>query len=459
LARARERHLRVAVVFCFERRLLAGRHSSPNRNAYLLACLRELDHRLKERGGRLLYRSGDPAREIPRLVQQLGAPVVYANEDHTPNARRRDAAVANALRDAASELVLCGGIACVDLASIETTGGGAYRVFTPFHRAWTDAPRRPVEPAPRRIRDAKRVPKGRPPSLRELEIGVRERRIAAQMNPGELAARRRLAASVRRASAYRREHDLMAADGTSRLSPALHFGTISALEMESRLRARRSPGASAMRRQLAWRDFFLALIRAYPENRGLEHQGRFRGFQWRSDPLELESWKQGRTGVPLVDAGMRQLLATGWMHNRARMVAGSFLTKQLLCDWRDGEAHFMRLLLDGDESQNNGNWQWVASVGADAAPYFRVLSPVRQQQRFDPEGIYVRRWVPELRRLPERWLAEPWKAPKGVQRSAGCVIGDDYPEPVVDLKRGRDHALARFRAHAQRRGGDIAPRT
>jgi deoxyribodipyrimidine photo-lyase len=156
---------------------------------------------------------------------------------------------------------------------------------------------------------------------------------------------------------------------------------------------------------------------------------------------------------------MRQLLATGWMHNRARMVVGSFLTKHLLCDWRDGEAHFMRLLLDGDESQNNGNWQWVASVGADAVPYFRVLSPVRQQLRFDPGGAYVRRWVPELRRLPERWLAEPWKAPEGVQRSARCVIGDNYPEPVVDLKRGRDHALARFRAHARRSAGDIAPRT
>jgi deoxyribodipyrimidine photo-lyase len=459
LARARERHSLVAIVFCFERRLLAGRHSSPNRNAYLLACLRELDHRLNERGGRLLYRAGDPTREIPLLARQLGAAVVYSNEDFTPNARRRDAAVTHALRDAGSDLVLCGGIACADLPSIETTGGGAYRVFTPFHRAWADAPRRPVEPAPRRIRDPGGVPKGRPPTFRELEIGVRERRIAARMDPGELDARRRLAASVRRASAYRREHDVMALDGTSRLSAALHFGTISPLEMESRLRARRSPGASAMRRQLAWRDFYLALIRAYPENRALEHQGRFRGFRWGADPVELEAWKQGLTGVPLVDAGMRQLLATGWMHNRARMVAGSFLTKQLLCDWREGEAHFMQLLLDGDQSQNNGNWQWVASVGADAAPYFRILSPVRQQQRFDPDGAYVRRWVPELRGLPERWLAEPWKAPEGVQRSAGCVIGDDYPEPVVDLQHGRDHALARFRAHARRTGGDPAPRT
>ena len=378
---------------------------------------------------------------------------MYVNEDHTPHARPRDERVARALGRAGSELVLCGGVACADLESIRTGGGHAYRVFTPFHRAWLEAPRRAVESAPRTIRDPGGAPKGRPPGAARLGAGPRERRIAATMSPGELAARRRLGECVRGSGEYRRDHDLMALEGTSRLSAALHFGTISALEMETRLRARHSAGASALRRQLAWRDFFAQLIRAHPENRDRGHQHRFRGLRWRRDPEALAAWQRGRTGVPLVDAGMRQLAETGWMHNRARMVAGSFLTKQLLCDWRDGETHFMRLLLDGDEAQNNGNWQWVASVGADAAPYFRILNPTRQQRRFDPQGIYVRRWVPELRRMPDRWLAEPWDAPEEVQRRAGCVIGADYPAPVVDLERARDEALARFRAHAQSRRG------
>jgi deoxyribodipyrimidine photo-lyase len=220
--------------------------------------------------------------------------------------------------------------------------------------------------------------------------------------------------------------------------------------MEGRLRERRSQGAAALRRQLAWRDFYLHLIHHHPENARREHQARFRRMRWRRDDDELEAWKQGRTGYPLVDAGMRQLAETGWTHNRARLTTASFLTKDLLLDWRLGEAHFMRHLLDGDEANNNGNWPLTASVGADAQPYFRVLNPVRQQQRFDPDGRYVRRWVPELAELPDRWLAEPWKAPEEVQREAGCVIGRDYPEPLVDHDEARNEALARFERQGSR---------
>ncbi len=171
-----------------------------------------------------------------------------------------------------------------------------------------------------------------------------------------------------------------------------------------------------------------------------------RGLRWRSSDEDLAAWKQGRTGVPWIDAGMRQLLEEGWMHNRVRMAVASYLTKNLLIDWREGESHFMEHLLDGDESQNNGNWQWAASVGADPQPYFRVFNPVRQQQRFDPDGVYVRRWVPELDAFPDKHLAAPWEAPEEVQREAGCVIGDDYPEPLVDLKESRAEAIARFGA-------------
>jgi len=210
----------------------------------------------------------------------------------------------------------------------------------------------------------------------------------------------------------------------------------------------RSNGAKALRRQLAWRDFWLNVIGQRPANRHEEFDPRFRGMSWRDDAESLEAWKRGETGVPWIDAGMRQLLAEGWMHNRLRMATASYLTKNLLIDWRAGEAHFMHHLLDGDESQNNGNWQWAASVGADPQPWFRVFNPVRQQSRFDPDGIYARRWVAEIRELPDEHLAAPWRAPAAVQEAAGCVIGRDYPEPLVDLGESRREAISRFRDQA-----------
>jgi deoxyribodipyrimidine photo-lyase len=176
-------------------------------------------------------------------------------------------------------------------------------------------------------------------------------------------------------------------------------------------------------------------------------------MRWRNEPESLEAWRRGRTGVPWIDAGMRQLLAQGWMHNRLRMAVAAYLTKNLLTDWRAGEAHFMRHLLDGDEAQNNGNWQWSASVGADAQPYFRVFNPVRQQRRFDPNGVYVRRWVPEIAALPDEHLAEPWAAPPEVQAEARCVIGVDYPAPLVDLQSSREEAIERFRAQREESAG------
>jgi deoxyribodipyrimidine photo-lyase len=252
--------------------------------------------------------------------------------------------------------------------------------------------------------------------------------------------------AVERAGEYERVRDLPGLDRTTRLSPPLHFGTVSARELERLLLAKRSQGAAALRRQIAWRDFWLSVIGNFPGNRTREYDERFRGMRWDHDPDSLRAWKRGETGVPWVDAGMRQLEAEGWMHNRLRMAVASYLTKNLMIDWREGEAHFMRHLLDGDESQNNGNWQWSASVGADAQPYFRVFNPVRQQERFDADGSYVRRWVPELRELPDEHLAAPWEAPEGIQRAAGCVVGRDYPRPLVDLAESRREAIARFGA-------------
>ena len=440
----------VVPVFCFEHGLHSGRHSSPNRNAYLLASLRELDQGLRAAGSRLHYRAGDPAQVLADLAAETGAETVHANRDHTAHARQRDRRVWQQLHDAGVELIGHDGLSCAEITGIRTGSGGPYRVFTPFYRAWSRAGRREPARRPRRLSSPADLLGGRPPTEAAIGVDARAKRIAAAFGPGEGAARRAMRRAVAGADDYHRVRDLAGADATAKLSPQLHLGTISPLELEGLLVERDTEGAGELRRQLAWRDFWLNVIRNYPDNRGLEYDERMRGMSWRDDANDLKAWQQGRTGVPWIDAGMRQLLEQGWMHNRVRMAVASYLTKNLLIDWREGEAHFMRHLLDGDESQNNGNWQWAASVGADPQPYFRIFNPVAQQHKFDPDGTYVRRWVPELAELPDRHLGAPWEAPEGVLAEAGVRLGEDYPEPLVDLRESRAEAIARFKEQRER---------
>ena len=434
----------VVPVFVFEAGLWKGRHASANRNAYLHASLRELDEKLRKAGSRLHFRSGDPVVQIKRLARECGAGAVHVNRDHTAHARSRDRRVAAELDGDDVRLVGHPGLTCAEIAAIETKSGGPFRVFTPFSRAWADAPRRDPAPRPRTLRSPAGIGSGRIMSEAALGIDAAAKRIAHAAGPGEDASRRLMRKAIAAADDYLDVRDLPGLDATTHLSPALHLGTISARECEALLLDRGTKGAEGLRRQLGWRDFWLNVIRNFPENRTGEHDPRLRGMSWHDDADSLAAWKEGRTGVPWIDAGMRQLLAQGWMHNRVRMAVASYLTKNLLIDWREGEAHFMAHLLDGDESQNNGNWQWAASTGADPQPYFRVFNPVRQQERFGADGVYVRRWVPELEALPDLFLAEPWTAPEDVQRDAGCVIGRDYPEPLVDLSDSRREAISHF---------------
>jgi deoxyribodipyrimidine photo-lyase len=244
---------------------------------------------------------------------------------------------------------------------------------------------------------------------------------------------------------YHDRHDDLTG-GTSELSPYLRWGCISPRELEERAQRKDGPGAAAFVRQLAWRDFYGHVLLHHPDNARHEYQARYRDLEWADEPDLLDAWKAGLTGYPLVDAGMRQLAHTGWMHNRARMVVGSFLTKDLHLDWRAGERHFEELLLDGEPAQNNGNWQWVASTGVDPAPYFRrIFNPVLQQQKFDPKGAYVRRWVPELEGVPDEHLAEPWRLGDRELQAYGA---GDYPAPIVDHAEERRRAMDRYRAVA-----------
>jgi deoxyribodipyrimidine photo-lyase len=362
---------RVIPFFCLDDRLLHGRNASGARTQFMLECLEDLDASLKERGGALVIRHGKPEEEL----RKLGADAVHFTRDVSPFARSRRV-----------EGHAHPGLMVVD-------GMKPYVVFSPYHRAWSKEPRRTVLGAPRKIELPPGVDPGTIPTLDQLGLA---QEVEEPLPGGETEARKRI--------------------GKPRMSPYLHFGCVSPLELESRLDDTRP---------LAWRDFFHQVLLHHPENAHREFQERYRGtIRWEDDPEALQAWKDGMTGYPLVDAGMRQLKREGWMPNRIRLVVASFLTKQLGIDWREGERHFMRLLLDGDEANNNGNWQWIASVGVDPAPYFRRLyNPTRQMETHDPGGEYVRRYVPEL-------------------------DTPDYPEPIVDHMEARQQAIERYRAAA-----------
>jgi len=429
---------RIVPVFVLDPRLLdAGRFPSANRAWFLLSSLRELRGALRDRGGELYVRAGRPERELPALARETGAEAVYFASDVSPFAMARDRRVEQALD---AEVRRQPGNFVADVGVPRTNDGRPYTVFSPFWRAWRELPRREVHGAPRELRVPPSLAPGRIPAAPEPEA-------ADPLAPGESAGRERLARWLSDGiERYAERHDRLAG-GTSRLSPYLHFGCLSARETEERALAEGGKGAPAFVRQLAWRDFYAHVLLHHPGNATGALREQFDALEWEDDPEGLDAWRDGRTGFPVVDAGMRQLLREGWMHNRARLIVASFLTKDLHLDWRAGEAHFMRHLLCGDQAQNNGNWQWITSIGVDPAPYFRRLyNPMAQQRRHDPDGAYVRYWCPELRDVPLAKLAEPWTMTDAEQEAAGCLIGRDYPAPIVDHARERERAIARYRA-------------
>ncbi|MEA2311154.1 MAG: deoxyribodipyrimidine photo-lyase [Solirubrobacteraceae bacterium] len=433
---------RVVAVFVLDDALLGGRFPSAPRARFLLACLHELRAALADRGATLVVRHGRPERELPALARETGAEAVHFASDVSPYATGRDRRVTEALREAGVEAVRHPGNFVADVSQPRTRDGRPFAVFTPFWNAWTGLERREVHGAPRSL--------ATPSDLRIGEIPAPPGgdRLEDPIEPGERAGRAAMHAWLRDGiDRYADRHDALSG-GTSELSPYLHFGCISARELEQRAcDAGTGAGPAAYVRQLCWRDFYAHVLLNNPGNARHAHQRRMDALEWSDDEEGFEAWCEGRTGFPVVDAGMRQLRARGWMHNRARLIVASFLTKDLHVDWRRGEAHFMRLLLDGDEAQNNGNWQWISSVGVDPAPYFRrMYNPMTQQERHDPTGAYVRRWVPELRDVPDGHLVEPWRMSAAEQAAVGCEIGRDYPEPIVDHKAERERAIARYRA-------------
>jgi deoxyribodipyrimidine photo-lyase len=388
LAAAAERAERVLPLFVLDRGLLK-RNGTPNRLAFLLDSLRDLGGSLRARGADLILRSGDVVEETVLAARSAGAETVFLSEDVSGYAQERERRLRRALAGEPIALETFPGVTVVPPGELAPAGGEAFRVFTPYWRRWREEPRRPLLAPPERLVLPDGVSPGRVPGLGELVDGSPAPELP---RGGEAAARVRLARWLEHGLAcYDELRDDLAADATSRLSPYLHFGCVSAGEVVER--ALGGAGGESYVRQLCWRDFHHQLLAARPAI--AREDFRPRKAPWQHDPDALAAWQEGRTGVPLVDAGMRQLLREGFMHNRARMVAADFLTKHLAVDWREGAAHFAQHLVDADLANNTGNWQWTAGTGTDPRPG-RRLSPERQARRFDPEGAYARRYVPEL---------------------------------------------------------------
>jgi deoxyribodipyrimidine photo-lyase len=415
--------------------------------------LATLDQRLRDLGSRLWIGRGNSLEVLRHLVSATGATEIHWGRLYDPATRARDGQLEQALRAAGLSVASHPGTLLFEPWEVATGSGEPYRVFTPFWRRCVArlGELAPLAP-PTALPPAPDLPGSCP--LDELALLPRtpwDGGLRATWTPGEPGAGARATRFMdEQLSAYGSERDRPDLDGTSGLSPHLHFGEISPRQLLAMVVERwGDPTAGQIEpfmREIGWREFAHHLLYHFPHTTDAPLDVRFTALPWREDPdgRMLVAWQRGHTGIPLVDAGMRQLWHTGWMHNRVRMVVASFLTKNLRLPWQAGARWFWETLVDADLASNTLGWQWTAGCGADAAPYFRIFNPVLQGERFDPTGAYVRRWCPELARLPDRLIHQPWTAPAAILRQAGLMIGQDYPPPLVDLKASRAAALAAY---------------
>ncbi len=434
----------VIPVFVLDPKLIDSPNASPKRLAFLWEGLAQLDTDLRARGSKLLIRKGEPLETLSILVRDNGVKQLFAEADFSPYAQSRDAQVAREL-----SLELVGGPSVSHPEAVLKSDGTPYVVYSPYMRAWKSRYQLHADqllPAPDAVNTPLNI-ESEPLIEKELlSSGI-------DFESGEAAAKRKLMdftsgaeAGVYRYAELRSRLDL---NGTAQLSPYLRFGMISARHcfLAAQEAVRQAPdeqsrrGAETWLNELIWREFYIAILYHFPTVLSRSFRGDLRKISWRNDPSEFSAWCEGLTGYPVVDASMRQLLEMGWMHNRGRMIVASFLVKDLLVDWRWGENFFMEHLIDGDPAANNGGWQWTAGTGTDAAPYFRVFNPVLQGKKFDPQGKFIRSWVPELAGVPDKFIHTPWEMSKELQQQIGCVIGEDYPQPIVEHSFARERVL------------------
>jgi deoxyribodipyrimidine photo-lyase len=427
---------------------------------WLQRSLAALASDLESRGSRLILRAGASLAALRELAAETGAQAVFWSRRYEPAAVERDRQVEAALTRGGIEVHHYNASLLFEPHEVRTRSGGPFRVFTPF---WTACRRGPAPPPPQPAPARLVAPARWPASLPLSDLGLEPRfdwaaGLRAAWRPGEAGAAAELERLVEEALAgYPEQRDRPGRTGTSRLSPHLHHGEIGPRQIWQavcRGRAGSSSVAGSFLRQLGWREFAFHLLRHFPHSPDRPLRPAFASFPWARDRRALRAWQRGRTGYPIVDAGMRELWKTGWMHNRARMIAASFLVKDLLLSWNVGARWFWDTLVDADLANNTLGWQWVAGCGADAAPFFRVFNPAAQGARFDTRGEYVRRWVPEISGLPDRWIHHPSAAPAEVLRKAGVELGKTYPLPIVDHAAARRRALAALRVSSKvvRRG-------
>ncbi|MCF8203711.1 MAG: DNA photolyase family protein [Methylotenera sp.] len=436
----------VFCVFILDRDILDALPRADRRVAFILDALRVLDEDLQRLGGSLIVRHAHAVDELPRLAAELGVQAVFINHDDEPQALVRDARVADQLRAQGAELRSFKDHVIFERSEVLTAAGGAYGVFTPYKNAWL----RKVNdfylssyPIDRHATALATTPLAR--GVPELaDIGFEPVTLSPHLGLGSRGAESLLADFLDRIDAYDRQRDFPAVKGPSYLSVHLRFGTISIRRLARLAHARMvggDHGAEVWLSELIWRDFYHQVMHHHPHAMTAAFRPEYDAIAWESGPRAealFQAWCEGRTGFPIVDAAMRQLNQTGYMHNRLRMVTASFLTKDLGLDWRRGEAYFAQQLLDFDLAANNGGWQWASSSGCDAQPYFRIFNPTSQSEKFDAEGRFIRRYCPELAGLDAKAIHDPWtRAPLAMQ-------GVDYPRPVVDHAVARERTLARY---------------
>ncbi|MDX2080581.1 MAG: deoxyribodipyrimidine photo-lyase [Terrimicrobiaceae bacterium] len=416
------------------------RWTGPNRQAFLCGCLESLARNLEAVGGRLIIRQGDAVEQLEKLAAETGASAVYFNRDPDPYGHQTEKRLAATARfDVRGFQDVC----IHERDEVLNGSGLPFRVFTPYSKAWLKAPKPPTSQTVRRITVPNGIASDPVPTPATWGLGHPAPGI---LPPGEKAARDRMKTFLTRGLAfYGSGRDLPGRTFTSRISQDLRFGLISPRELYNRCLARQEELPPDGRRsagkyiaELIWREFYMQILWHFPDVLEQEFNPKFRGLGWGWDEMAFERWCTGETGFPIVDAAMRELRETGFMHNRARMITAMFLTKDLLLDWRMGEQFFMQHLVDGEIASNNGGWQWSAGTGADAAPYFRIQNPWTQTKRYDPDGTYIKMWIPELRDVdPVRFQDPP---------SPGLSLAKGYPPPMLDHAAARDRALEFFAA-------------
>lgn len=461
LAHATNESDEVVVLFVFDTTILDGLADRDDRRVtFIYDSLVEIDTELRRRGSRLVVRHGDPIKEVPELALALHADEVRVNRDYEPYAKRRDATVADALAQHGIAFYDTRDHVIFDRTDVVTVSGGPYRVYSPYRRAWESRCASLTGELPSDLNQAPRLDRFVDASrLEGLSLDLALERLGFTrsnlwLRSGTSGARMRLERFATRIEAYAEARDTPAVEGTSGLSVHLRFGTISVRELLRRARAIAGSGSRAWIGEIVWRDFFHMILDHFPSVVERTFRSEFARIHWPGTDRDFDAWSNGTTGYPIVDAAMRHFRETGWMHNRLRMIVASFLVKDLLVDWRRGEAWFARHLLDYDLALNNGNWQWVASTGVDAQPYFRIFNPVDQSRRFDPDGSFIRRHLPMLERFSNRSIHFPGSASAGEQSMAGCVVGRDYPFPIVDHSVQRQRALNLYRHAGVSRSSD-----